>query len=249
MNGTSTHAETAAFLVGAARDVAGVTLGDGFSVLDFGCGRGDMVGQLRGMGVNALGCDFADSLGPGEGLHAIERDAYRLPFPDKSFDLVVSICVFEHAQDTHACMAEIHRVLRDGGVALHMIPGKWYLPTEPHIHVPLVNWFWPFPQRPWLALWAIAGVRNAYQRGLSWREVTRRNVAYARDGLCYRTTGHYDKVSRRIFGNSAWPMDYVIQRGTGGSAALARRLPMKRLTGWAIREFRVGLLMQRRVAE
>lgn len=146
-------------------------------------------------------------------------------------------------------MAEIHRVLRYGGVAMHGFPGKWYLPVEPHIHVPLVNWFWPLPQRPWLALWAIVGIRNEYQMGLSWREVTNRNATYAREGLCYRTSRHYNAVSDRVFGNHEWAMRFAIQHSPGGAAALARRLPLRSLTGWLTREFREGFLIQRKEAE
>lgn len=234
------------FVTTAARELLGHASTDGLAVLDFGCGQGNLVRTLRDEGLDARGCDFAANLGPDEELSAIHLDPYRLPYPDASFDLVFSTSVFEHAQQTEECMAEIHRVLRPGGAALHAFPGKWYLPTEPHIFVPLVNWFWPLPQRPWLALWAILGVRNSFQQGLSWREVTRRNVTYVRDGLCYRTTRHYNAVSDRVFGNHEWPMRFYIEHGSGGAAALARRLPLKSLTGLLIRELRTGVLLQRK---
>ena len=40
-----------------------------------------------------------------------------LPFPDDSFDLVISAAAFEHFLDVPAVVAELHRVLRPGGVA------------------------------------------------------------------------------------------------------------------------------------
>jgi SAM-dependent methyltransferase len=221
---------------------------DELAVLDFGCGQGDLVRALRGLGVDARGCDFANNLGVDGSLSPIPSGEYRLPYPDASFDLVVSASVFEHAQQTEMCMVEIHRVLKPGGVAMHAFPGKWYLPVEPHIYVPLANWFWPMAQRPWLALWAIAGIRNEFQRGLTWREVTRRNVTYLREGLCYRTTGHYSAVSDKVFGNHDWPMSFCIDHAPGGAAALARRLPFRSLTGRAMRELRTGLLVQRKLA-
>lgn len=239
---------TARFLVGAARDLAGFDRTDGLDVLDFGCGGGELVQSLRELGLNARGCDFGNCLGADDSLSVIPAGPYRLPYEDGSFDLVVSTSVFEHAQRTQECMAEIHRVLRPGGVAMHGFPGKWYLPVEPHIYVPLVNWFWPLGQRPWLALWAILGVRNEYQQGMPWRQVASLNAAYARDGLCYRTTRAYNAVSDQVFSRHEWPMRYYIDHAPGGAAALARRLPLKWLSGLLIREFRGGFLLQRKAA-
>lgn len=237
---------TARFFVDALRELGTIDRIEGLDVLDFGCGQGDLVRSLRDLGVAAQGCDFSANLGDDAYLRPIPDGPYRLPYDDASFDLVISTSVFEHAQETELCMAEIHRILRPGGLAMHAFPGKWYLPVEPHIYVPLVNWFWPLAQRPWLALWAIAGVRNEYQQGLSWREVTRLNVAYVRDGLCYRTTRDYAAVSDRTFGNHDWAMRFYIEHAPGGAAGLARRLPLKWLTGALIRELRNGLLVQRK---
>lgn len=206
--------------------------------------KATLVRSLRDLGLNARGCDLADSVGDDDFLSPIPTGPYRLPYEDASFDLVVSTSVFEHAQETEECMAEIHRVLRPGGVAMHGFPGKWYLPVEPHIYVPLVNWFWPLAQRPWLALWAMVGIRNEYQQGLPWREVARVNATYVREGLCYRTTRYYNAVSDRIFERHEWPMRYYIDHAPGGAAALARRMPLKWLSGALIRELRNGFLLQ-----
>jgi SAM-dependent methyltransferase len=237
---------TALFYVRAMQEFGDIDQTDGLAALDFGCGRGDVVRALRSVGLDARGCDFPGTFDADEHLGVIQADPYRLPYPDESFDLVMSTCVFEHAQRTEECMAEIHRVLRSGGIAIHSFPGKWYIPVEPHIFVPLVSWFWPLAQRPWLALWAIAGIRNEFQKGLSWQEVTRRNVTYVREGLSYRTTGHYNAVSDRVFGNHQWAMSFYIEHGPGGAAALARRLPLKWLTGRLLRECRIGFLVQRK---
>jgi ubiquinone/menaquinone biosynthesis C-methylase UbiE len=48
---------------------------------------------------------------------AILGDAERLPFPDRSFDLVSSNGVLHHTPNMPAALAEIHRVLRPGGRA------------------------------------------------------------------------------------------------------------------------------------
>ena len=63
---------------------------------------------------------------------------------------------------------------------MHLYPSKWYLPSEPHIYVPLVNVFWPRCPRWWLALWARLGVRNEHQGHMGWKEVVDINVRYLR---------------------------------------------------------------------
>jgi 2-polyprenyl-3-methyl-5-hydroxy-6-metoxy-1,4-benzoquinol methylase len=57
------------------------------SVLDFGCGKGNLVNKLKGMGYE---CDGYDP--------SIEQ--YR-DFPDKKYDCVISNDVFEHLEETN----------------------------------------------------------------------------------------------------------------------------------------------------
>ena len=135
-------------------------------VLDFGCGLGALVDGLCALGVDAYGCDV-DPYWEGDKprLKPIERSNHRIPYDDNSFDLVYSTSVLEHAQNTRECFYEIRRVLKPGGVSFHVYPGKWYLPVEPHMYVPLVNVMWPKQPRWWLAFWAIIGVRNEFQQG------------------------------------------------------------------------------------
>lgn len=234
------------FLIAIARQYGEIVTTDGLATLDFGCGAGGIVGALRERGLAVRGCDFAAALDPQADLDAIETNPYRLPYPDGSFDLVVSTSVFEHAQNTQTCFEEIHRVLRSGGIAVHQFPGKWFLPTEPHIFVPLVSWFWPRVPKVWLSLWALLGVRNEYQQGLPWQEVARLNADFVRNGLCYRTSGEHQRLSDRVFGNHEWAMSAYIEHHPGRAPALLRRLPFRRLGGRVLRELRFALLVQRK---
>ena len=52
-------------------------------------------------------------------------DAEHLPFADNSFDFVYSWGVLHHSPDTPRAIAEVHRLLRPGGVARIMIYHYW----------------------------------------------------------------------------------------------------------------------------
>jgi 2-polyprenyl-3-methyl-5-hydroxy-6-metoxy-1,4-benzoquinol methylase len=55
----------------------------------------------------------------------------KIPFPDASFDLVVSIAVLEHVQDVCAVVSETFRVLKPGGHAYFEVPNNLF-PFEGH---------------------------------------------------------------------------------------------------------------------
>ncbi len=78
------------FVFGGIRDLAGVEPGKA-TVLDFGCGRGHLVDGLSKLGVDAYGCDV-DPYWEGDkpNLKAIDRSNYCIPYPDNTFDMVVS---------------------------------------------------------------------------------------------------------------------------------------------------------------
>jgi SAM-dependent methyltransferase len=221
---------------------------DGVRVLDFGCGSGRMVKQLRALGYDAHGCDTSIEGLPNCFLRKIGINPYHLPYEDNTFDFIVSTSVLEHAQNKEECFREIHRILRPGGHSVHIYPGKWYLPSEPHIYVPLVSWIWPTVPRWWLALWALLGVRNEFQKGKGWREVTELNAAYCSCGLSYWSTRRYRRISQEIFGNSSFRMESFIELSGGRFNHLVKRFPRSTWSLFAVigREFRMGVLQQQR---
>jgi SAM-dependent methyltransferase len=235
----------AALMAGAIRELGG--FGDRMiTTLDFGCGRGELVAALRDLNFDAWGCDNgafrSGDFEPSDRLLEIEVFPYRIPFPDSSFDAVISTSVLEHAFNKAEIFAEIYRVLRKGGLMLHHLPGKWYLPREPHILVPFVSWMSPHVPRWWLSLWAIFGIRNQYQKGFSWRQVVDVNTTYVKTGIDYWSHKKLHECVIAVFGNCQFPNHYFIKHADGGFARVARRLPVPGFFAWATGYFRVGLL-------
>lgn len=59
-----------------------------------------------------------------ENVEMVTAIAPKLPFPDSSFDFVISFQVIEHIKNDVEFVSEIHRVLRPGGEAIVSTPNK-----------------------------------------------------------------------------------------------------------------------------
>lgn len=115
-----------------------LALARGDRVLDLGCGEGRHVHAFHlAAGVETVGLDAdgpslakaaegLEMLGEGEGeTLLIKGDAYRLPFGDSAFDVVVCCEVLEHLPDVDAALEEIGRVLKPGGRLAVSVPRAW----------------------------------------------------------------------------------------------------------------------------
>ena len=69
----------------------------------------------------------------------LRLDITDMDLPDGSFDLILCSHVLEHVPDDRAAMAELRRVLADGGLALVLTPYRAEVPTyeDPSIRSPL----------------------------------------------------------------------------------------------------------------
>ena len=83
----------------------------GKRILDLGCGLGPYRKVIEGKGATWVGLEL-----DGDGCSVI-GDGGRLPFKDESFDGVLCAAVLEHLPEPGETIAEMRRVLVDGGVA------------------------------------------------------------------------------------------------------------------------------------
>ncbi len=112
------------------RRIVGNLNSPGPRILDVGCGTGanlEMLaafGEAEGVDVSAEALDFCQT----RGLKNVRQgEAERLPYEDKSFDLVTGLDVVEHLDNDVAGLQEMRRVLRPGGRALLFVPAFMFL--------------------------------------------------------------------------------------------------------------------------
>lgn len=131
---------------------------EGRRILDVGCGLGMYVRRFREFSPEVYGVDIdAEKVAEaGRTLPNIQvAPAEQLPFPDETFDVVLSHEVLEHVDDDRQAVAEALRVLAPGGRLVIFAPNRLY-PFETHGcfwrgehrfgNIPLVNWL-PDPLR------------------------------------------------------------------------------------------------------
>jgi SAM-dependent methyltransferase len=99
-------------------DAAGIA--PGMAVLDLCCGAGLIAGEAAARGAEVTGLDFspamlAEARAAHPALHFAEGNAETMPFPDASFDVVVSSFGIHHVPRPARAAAEVFRVLRPGG--------------------------------------------------------------------------------------------------------------------------------------
>ena len=85
--------------------------------MDFGCGTQPYKGLLHVDEYIGVEIETDDKR---EGI--IYYDGHRLPFADERFDSIISSEVFEHIDNVEEILAELYRVLKDGGVMLLTVP-------------------------------------------------------------------------------------------------------------------------------
>jgi SAM-dependent methyltransferase len=103
--------------------------GGGLDLLDYGCGAGDLMRVLAGLGARGTftGCDVSVGMldeaarrwpaALGRAPDLATQDGARTPFADRQFDIAMISAVLHHVPPTErpAVYAELGRVLKPGG--------------------------------------------------------------------------------------------------------------------------------------
>jgi SAM-dependent methyltransferase len=169
-------------------------------VLDNGCGVGQYVEHLEQRGGNVTGLEYDLE----RAIEAHRRAARivsaageRLPFPEDSFDLILSHEVLEHVLDDRDAAAEMVRVLRSRGRVVLFVPNRGY-PFETHGiywqgryrfgNIPLVNYLprrWRDRLAPHVRVYSPKDLEQLFA-GLPVRFITRTVVFGAYDNIIAR---------------------------------------------------------------
>ena len=214
----------------------------GSTVLDFGCGAGLAIRYLLKRGFDAYGYDVQKKSESHtdqtdlieDGILRINSDEnLALPFPDNMFDLVLSYQVFEHVQNYDHSVTEIARILKPGGVSLHVFPSR-YRPLEAHNGVP----FSPLlPYRRWLEFWIRLGVYRKRNSGKTWHEALEWDDYFLKNRTNYipgkEIKRHFSSHFRQV---EFVPKEYLLSsgrlRGLDNAVRLTPILPALFGTFW-----------------
>lgn len=111
-----------------------VDIKSGEAILDVGCGTGNYTIELARKGVDVIGIDsseemlnFAIQKVKGELLKAEFQvaNALNLPYPDQSFDLILSNGLLCFLREPEKALTEMYRVLKPGGRLIIGVLNKW----------------------------------------------------------------------------------------------------------------------------
>jgi SAM-dependent methyltransferase len=190
-------------------------------VMDFGCGRGEIVYELYKHGYQVFGCDIEFDSGLSANsrsliekgiIRQIPSDPYSLPFEDNSFDFIFSHQVFEHVKNYSEAISEIARVLKPEGLCIHILPSR-YRPIEVHVFVPLasiIRTYW------WLYFWALLGIRNEFQNHMKVKERTTMNYNYLEQKTNYLSRNSLQKHFYKHFNNVIFCEKEFLKFSPGG---------------------------------
>ena len=102
-------------------------------VLDAGCGSGSLLFKLGRFDCTVHGIEQSEefvgmlqarvrSSGITNKISVRQGSVMKIPYPDKTFDAVVSGEVLEHVPDDVSAITEFYRVLRPGGICVASVP-------------------------------------------------------------------------------------------------------------------------------
>lgn len=124
---------------------------NGKKILEVGAGSGRDSFQLAGDQATVFVLDYAPkSLAiiqnmndkNGSRLFCVQADAFKMPVPDETFDVVFHQGLLEHFRDPLPILKENYRVLKNGGLLLVDVPQKYHIYTAiKHFLIFFNKWF------------------------------------------------------------------------------------------------------------
>ncbi len=129
--------ETPQLLINFAVILQGLSLCQGMTVLEFGAGTGWASRFLSQLGCQVTAVDVSETalriaeehykrlpiIGQKPAPRFLKFDGYKLDLPDKSVDRIMCLDAFHHVPNPAEVLAELGRVLKDGGIAGFAEPG------------------------------------------------------------------------------------------------------------------------------
>ena len=122
------------------------------SILENGCGVGMYVEHLAPLGGKVIGLEYDFERARDAGVRSpgiVKAAGENLPYPNSTFDLILSHEVLEHVQNDSLAVREMIRVTKSGGRIVLFVPNRGY-PFETHGiywrgkyyfgNIPFVNW-------------------------------------------------------------------------------------------------------------
>lgn len=231
-------------------------------ILDYGCGSGEIVAEGVRRGLNVFGVDVFYEGNPERlnearrrgllGSRVFEMREGTIPFPDATFDIVVSNMVFEHVVDIGATLEEVSRVLAPGGKLLCLFPTLETV-REGHCGIPCVHWFRRGSRfrAAWMYALRLAGL--GYNKGhKSVRAWCRDYLAWLDAYTCYRSRRDLEReFSRRFKPPAQFEAEYLAFRLKSKAPRLERLAAVvpfrRRFFTWFCRRFAsVVLVLEKR---
>jgi SAM-dependent methyltransferase len=126
-------------------------IGEGYRVLDVGCGPKPYYPFFAERASEYVGVDVVDNP-----VAELRGPVEALPVEDGTFDLVLCTQVLEHCDDPVQAVRELRRVTAPGGRVLASTHG--------------VQWYHPSPVDYWR--WTHEGLRRLFTTNGDWKEVT-----------------------------------------------------------------------------
>lgn len=183
-----------------------------FSILDVGCSTGimanyfsDYFGEVVGIDIDEPAVQYARGNFIKDNIKFNIGDAMDIRHSNNNFDVVICAHVYEHVPDASRLMAEIHRVLKPGGVC-YFSAGNRLTVKEPHYNLPFLSIMPRFFAHRYMR---ISGKGNFYYE---------KHLSYWGLKRLIRNFEQIDYTKRIIENPELFYADYMIKHGTMKSA-------------------------------